>query len=127
VRRLLDFWNTCAKHDSVFQKSPLLSPLGGDRLGKTRRFPNLRVPKDLEFAPHGVSSKIRPDSRTWLVTKVGTPTFVTNERLAHAERWPRRIIACLGAEDRIAEHLRRLTANGRRRHVFMCIIARAGA
>ncbi len=54
------------------------------------------------------------------MTKVGTPTFVTDEWLAHAKRWPRRIIACLGVEDQIAKQLRGLIANGRRRHVFIC-------
>ena len=62
--RILDFWNTFAKHDSLFQKSPLLACPGCDRFGKTRRFLIARVPKMLEFAPHGASSKIcRPFDR----------------------------------------------------------------
>jgi hypothetical protein len=61
--RFLEYWNTFEKHDSLFQKSPLLAPSGGDRLCKTRRFQNTRVPKDLEFAPHGVSSTIRHKGR----------------------------------------------------------------
>jgi hypothetical protein len=61
--RFLEYWNTFEKHDSLLQKSPLLAPSGGDRLCKTRRFPVQPVPIDLEFAPHGVSSKIRHKGR----------------------------------------------------------------
>jgi hypothetical protein len=53
-----------------------------------------------------------PTAGSGSVTKVDTPTFVTHQRPAHAEREPRRTIACLGAEDHIAKQLRRLTANG---------------
>ena len=52
-REQLDFWHTLGKHDSLLQKSPLVSHLGGDRLGKTRRFLIPRVPKGFEFALMG--------------------------------------------------------------------------
>ena len=84
----MDFWNTFGKHDSLFQKSPLLSPSGGDRLCKTRRFQNLRVPKDVEFAPHGVSSKIRRGSSLRLVVKSRYPDFChAPSKVASVCRW----------------------------------------
>jgi hypothetical protein len=48
---ILDFWNSCAQLDSMFQKSLLLSRSVGDRLGKIRRLAAMRAPKILEFAP----------------------------------------------------------------------------
>ena len=45
----LDFWNTFAKHDSLFQKSLLLAPRRWPAPWKARQFCVRRVPKDLEF------------------------------------------------------------------------------
>jgi hypothetical protein len=72
----LDFWSTLREHDSLFQKSPILAPSGGDRLCKKRRLCKVLIPKVLEFAPDGQSSKNQlVGSRGWL-SKVGPPTFV---------------------------------------------------
>jgi hypothetical protein len=60
---VLAFWNTLAEHDSMFQKSLLLARSHCDRPCKTRRFLLACVPKMLEFAPDGQSSKIPHSSR----------------------------------------------------------------
>jgi len=89
----LDYWNTFEKHDSLLQKSMVLAHAGSQRLCKTRRIQTARVPKYLDLAPSCVSSKIRPRSAPSLVTKVGTPTFVTNDPLTGVDHRP--ASACL--------------------------------
>jgi hypothetical protein len=74
--RFLEYWNTLEKHDSLFQKSPILAPSGGDRLCKARRFRKVLIPKDLEFAPDGQSSKNQLVGSPGWLSKVGSPTFV---------------------------------------------------
>jgi hypothetical protein len=61
---ILDFWNSFAKHDSVFQKSLLLAQAVRRHPWKTRCYCERGVPKMLEFAPHGESSKNTLGDRT---------------------------------------------------------------
>jgi hypothetical protein len=57
VLGILDYWNTFAKHDSMFQKSLLLSHAPSPNVWKTSWICEPAVPKMLEFAPPGQSSK----------------------------------------------------------------------
>jgi hypothetical protein len=45
----LDYWNVCENIDSMFQKSPLLSPWAARLLGKTSGFRAAGLPKTSEF------------------------------------------------------------------------------